>query len=151
MRTDDTNFSLTTTGENNEEKIYVHLTNNGEQRNIYSPLRLGIGLRTSDKTAGDPLNSSLHLISPSEKATLISTGGNLQTLIDRGIGNTTLTAGDVTIGFNNSDVLTQLDSKFHNKLDRASVMFNTDGVQHDDGDYEGKLTFSLTIVGSDEP
>ena len=139
LSTDGTSFSLTTTDQNNEEKVKAKLEYAKDF--VFS---------VESAYINDSLGNTLYFTMDAENVILTLSGNSLQTLTDRGIDSTAITGRDLTIGFNNSDVLKQIDANFDSKLGSASVILNTNGVQNDDGVYRGSLTVSATDVGSDK-
>lgn len=163
LSTDDTSFSLTTT-DNSHKKIFgVNLTTDGTQEEH----QIGNGTQEKQQNTNgqlvyktevrlqndDSLNSSLQFVSTSDKATLILSGGSLQILKEQGIGSTALTAGDLTIGFENSEVMEKVvtalasgdltidsenggvvkktDANVEHRLGHASVILKNNGGQND--------------------
>ena len=68
--------------------------------------------------SGSAMNVTVTENSPVESVSLTVSKDNLQSLMDQGVEKTTLTVGDSTTGFKNSDVLKKLDDS---RLDSAMV------------------------------
>lgn len=68
--------------------------------------------------SGSAMNVTVTENSPVESVSLTVSKDNLQSLLGQGIAQTTLTVGDSTTGFKNSDVLKKLDDS---RLDSAMV------------------------------
>ena len=115
LHTEGTSVRLTTTDQNNKKKFDMKLTTDGtqeeqqigngtheKQQNTNGQLVYKIDVRLPND---DSLNSSLHLVSVSNNATLTLSGDSLQTLTERGIDSTHLSTNGVTSSIAHKRVL----------------------------------------------
>lgn len=144
LRADGTNVSLTTTDESNKTNLDINLTIAGTQQNRVASLHLR-GQSILDGAEDHPLGGTLHISTNTDKASLVVSGGSVQTLADRGIDSTALSTKGVTSSFKNDDVLGQLNVSGTIDLtnDGEKATLNVGGTN----DRSGVLTVNTPSTG----
>ena len=141
-------MKLTTDGTQEEQQIGNGTQEEQQHANGQIVYKTEVSLPNDDSQ-----NRVLQIISSLDKAKLTLSGDSLQTLTGRGIATTALTAGGLTIGFENSEVMEKIvttlasgeltidsenggvvkktDANVERRLGHASVILENNGGQSD--------------------